>query len=48
LAAYGDISLAKIQLQISTIIIFTSLKSIVDNKNYNFNYSENVIVDIKN
>jgi len=37
MAAYGDISLVKIQLQISTIIIFTSSNSIVDNKNYHFN-----------
>jgi len=34
---YGDISLVKIQLQTSTIIIFTCSNSIVDLTNYNFN-----------
>jgi len=37
MAAYGDISLVKIQLQITTIIIFTSSNSIVDIKNCHFN-----------
>jgi len=41
MAAYGDISLVKIQLQISTITIFTRSNSIVDIKNYHFT-SENV------
>jgi len=43
MAAYGDISLVKLQLQISAIIIFTS-----SNSRIIILTSENVVVDIKN
>jgi len=46
LAAYGDISLVKIQLQISTIIILVQSQLLITR--IIILTSENVIVDIKN